>query len=46
MGDLGEIARACGEEYLRTHRTTPFQREALLDIQGCRTEAMGSAYAL
>jgi hypothetical protein len=46
MGDLGEIARAVGHEYLRTHRTTPFQREALKDIQRCRTEAMGSVYAV
>lgn len=46
MGDLGEIARVVGDEYLRTRRTTPFQRKALRDIQRCRTEAMGSAYAL
>lgn len=46
MGDLGEIARAVGDEYLRTHRTTPFQREALRDIQRCRTEEMGSVYAV
>jgi len=46
MGDLGEIARAVGEEYLRTHKTTPFQRAALADIQRCRTEAMGSVYAV
>lgn len=45
MTDLGEIARAVGPEYLRTRRTTPFQRTALWDIQQCRTEAMGSVYA-
>lgn len=45
MADLGEIARAVGDEYLRTRRTTPFQRKALWAIQHCRTEAMGSVYA-
>lgn len=45
MGDLGEIARAIGDEYLKTRRTTPFQRKALRDIQRCRTEAMPSVYA-
>lgn len=42
MGDLGQIARAVGDEYLRTRRTTPFQRKALRAVQRCRTEAMGS----
>jgi putative transposase/transposase-like zinc-binding protein len=42
MPDLGEIARAIGEEYLRTHRTTPFQRKALRAIERCRTPAMQS----
>lgn len=46
MVDLGQIARAVGEEYLRTHATTPFQRQALSDIQGCRTKAMGSVRAV
>jgi hypothetical protein len=46
MVDLGEIARAVGDEYLRTRRVTPFQRKALRDIQACRTEAMGSVYAV
>ena len=46
MADLGEIARAVGEEYLRTRRTTPFQRKALGAIQRCRTEAMGSVRAV
>lgn len=46
MADLGEIARAIGDEYLRTRRTTPFQRKALRDIQRCRTEAMPSVYAV
>jgi len=41
MSDLGEIARAIGDEYLQTRRTTPFQRKALRVIQRCRTEAMG-----
>src|SRR5947207_1697539 len=41
MSDLGEIARAIGDEYLQTRRTTPFQRKALRAIQRCRTEAMG-----
>jgi hypothetical protein len=44
--DLGEIARAVGEEYLRRRRVTPFQRKALGDIQGCRTEAKGSVRAI
>lgn len=42
MADLGEIARAVGEEYVRTRRTTPFQRKALRAIQRCRTAKMGS----
>jgi hypothetical protein len=46
MSDLGEIARAIGAEYLKTRRTTPFQRKALRDIQRCRTEAMPSIYAV
>lgn len=45
MSDLGEIARAIGDEYLQAHRTTPFQRRALRDIQRCRTSEMGSVYA-
>jgi len=46
MADLGEIARAVGEDYLRTRRTTPFQRKAFRAIQRCRTEAMGSILAV
>ena len=46
MVDLGEIARAVGGEYVKTRRTTPFQRKALWNIQHCRTEAMGSVYAV
>jgi hypothetical protein len=46
MVDLGEIARAVGDEYLRTRSVTPFQRKALRDIQACRTEAMESVYAV
>lgn len=46
MVDLGQIARAVGGEYLRARATTPFQRRALRDIQRCRTEAMGSVYAV
>lgn len=46
MGDLGAIARAVGGDYLKTRRTTPFQRKALRDIQRCRTEAMPSIYAV
>jgi len=46
MVDLGEIARAVGDELLRERRLTPFQRKALGDIQACRTEAMGSVYAV
>jgi hypothetical protein len=42
MPDLGEIARAVGDEYLRSHRTTPFQRKALRAIERCRTPAMQS----
>lgn len=45
MADVGEIARAVGEEYLRTRRTTPFQRKALRAIQRCRTLALGSVRA-
>lgn len=41
MVDLGEIVRQEGEQYLATHRTTPFQRKALRAIARCRTEAMG-----
>lgn len=43
--DLGEIARGVGDEYVRTRRTTPFQRKALRAIQRCRTAAMGSVQA-
>jgi Putative transposase/Transposase zinc-binding domain len=46
MADLGEIARAVGDEYLRTRRVTPFQREALRDIRACRSETMGSVRAI
>jgi hypothetical protein len=46
MADVGEIARAVGDEYLRTRRTTPFQRKALRAIRRCRTEAMGSVRAV
>jgi hypothetical protein len=46
VADLGQIARAVGAEYLRTRRTTPFQRRALRDIQRCRTEVMPSVYAV
>jgi hypothetical protein len=42
MADLGAIARAVGDEYVRIRRTTPFQRKALRAIQRCRTAAMGS----
>lgn len=41
MPDLGEIVRAVGDEYLRTRRTTRFQRKALHAIGRCRTAAMG-----
>jgi hypothetical protein len=41
MPDLGELARALGDEYLSTHATTPFQRKALRAIRRCRTEEMG-----
>lgn len=46
MVDLGEIARAVGNEYLSARSVTPFQYEALHDIQRCRTEEMGSVYAM
>jgi hypothetical protein len=39
---LAEIVRAVGDRYLRTRKTTPFQRKALWLIQLCRTAAMGS----
>lgn len=45
MADMGEIARAVGDEYLRTRRATPFQRKALRAIQRCRTAALGSIRA-
>lgn len=46
MGDIGAIARSVGDAYLKTRRTTPFQRKALRDIQRCRTEAMPSVYVI
>lgn len=46
MGDLGEIVRQRGAQYLRTHRVTPFQRRAFRDIARCRTEAMGWVEAI
>jgi hypothetical protein len=45
MGDLGEIIRAAGEEYLRRRATTPFQRKAMAAIAKCRTPAMGGERA-
>jgi hypothetical protein len=41
MPDTGEIVRGDGDEYLRTHRTTPQQRKALAYMARCRTESMG-----
>ena len=41
MVPLGEIVRQEGEQFLRTHRLTPFQRKAVRAIARCRTEAMG-----
>jgi hypothetical protein len=46
MADLGEIVRQEGEQYIRTHRTTPFQRKALRAIARCRTEEMGWVEAI
>lgn len=46
MVDIGEIARAIGNDYLRARRTTPCQRKALRAIQRCRTAAMGTVYAV
>lgn len=46
MADLGEIVRAVGEEYLRTRRTTRFQRKALRAISRCRTAALGWSEAV
>lgn len=46
MVELGDIVRAIGDEYLRTHRTTPFQRKAMGAIARCRTEAMGFVEAI
>ena len=43
---LGEILRAVGDTFLRTRRTTPFQRKALYAIQWCRTAVMGSVYTV
>lgn len=44
MVSLGQIMRAVGDAFLRTRRTTPFQRKALRAIQRCRTALMGSVY--
>lgn len=44
MVSLGQIMRAVGDGFLRTRRTTPFQRKALRAIQRCRTALLGSAY--
>ena len=41
LGDLGEIIRSCGEEFLRSRATTPFQRKAMRAIARCRTAALG-----
>ena len=41
MGDIGEIVRGEGEQYLQTHRVTPQQRKALAYMARCRTESMG-----
>jgi Putative transposase/Transposase zinc-binding domain len=41
MGDIGEIVRGEGEQYLQTHRVTPQQRKALAFMARCRTESMG-----
>jgi hypothetical protein len=43
---LGQILRAVSDAFLRTRRTTPFQRKALYAIQRCRTAVMGSVYAV
>ena len=43
---LAEIVRAVGDRYLRTRKTTPFQRKALWLIQLCRTAALGSLVAV
>lgn len=44
MVSLGDILRAVGDTFLRTRRTTPFQRKALFAILRCRTALMGSVY--
>lgn len=41
MGDLAEIVRSAGAEFLQTRKTTPFQRKALRAIARCRTAALG-----
>ena len=41
MVPLGQIVRHRKEQFLRTHRLTPFQRKAVRAIARCRTEAMG-----
>jgi len=41
MGDIGEIVRGEGEQYLQTHRVTSQQRKALGYMARCRTESMG-----
>ena len=45
MGDLGEIIRTSGEEFLQNRATTPFQRKALRAIARCRTASLGGQRA-
>jgi hypothetical protein len=39
--ELADIFREHGEAYRQTHRLTRAQREAMWDIEHCRTAAMG-----
>lgn len=45
MGDLGEIIRTSGEEFLQNRATTPFQRKAMRAIARCRTASLGGQRA-
>ena len=45
MGDLGEIIRTSGEEFLRNRASTPFQRKAMRAIARCRTASLGGERA-
>jgi hypothetical protein len=39
--EVADVVRACGAEFLRTHPTSPVQRQVLHAIARCRTAALG-----